>query len=165
MAGGKPNRALEKRLRDEYLDSLFAPYQIHRNQKLGDVVSQAPVGIEASEAAAFANRLSYADALVDTNDSVQLWEAKLSANSGAALGQLLVYQHKFNRSPHLSHLHGKPLSLHLVASEIDADAMAVAAQLGIHVHLYRPQWAIDEIASWYGNRSRPMDHAGATVHG
>src|SRR5512146_1577999 len=90
----RQNRKIESRLRSEYLNAHFKPSQIFWNQRLGAptiIPADMPADLPVS---ALANRLGYADAMVLPGTELQLWEAKISAADGGAVGQLLVYGHK-----------------------------------------------------------------------
>jgi len=90
----------------------------------------------------YAPSAKWADALVETPDTIYIVEAKVTKAS-VALGQLLYYKKLLPMSPWYGQLANKPIKLFLLLAVDDPTLRNLAAQDGIETDVYHPTW-IDE---------------------
>ena len=120
-----------------------------------------PAGVAA---AAYQNTRMYADAAVETDTGVEVWEAK-AVLTGAGIGQLMEYAIAWPESPDDHEFAGMATTLKIVTAVARPTALRLAASVGIEVHIYTPAWIVAEFEAWYTHLARPIAGASASVAG
>lgn len=155
----------ETRLRSEYLALAYPHARILINPRLGpahlDVGASLPADVSPK---ILQGTQMYADAAIVLPGEVMLWEFKIVLD-GRAIGQLLEYADSWADSPDYNELRGMPVSLHICTAAARRTAMNLARRNNIDVVLYSPAWAMEMIAGWYFNLSRPIQGGSARVTG
>jgi hypothetical protein len=91
----------------------------------------------------------WADALVETENTIYLVEAKVTKAS-VAIGQLLYYRKLLPMSPWYPLLPRKPIKLFLLLAVDDPTLRRLAEEDGIETDVYKPDWLEEQMVGELG---------------
>lgn len=131
---------IERNWLSQFLAS-FAPgaaIQYEKRLTVQDVAAQQRMGQGVSPRAA-SRIVAKLDAWVDTPNEIQLWEAKRAAPVQGVI-QLIGYQIELPHTWEGVNEALKPVSYHVLAEHPSDRATRLAAEYGIQIHIYLPDW-------------------------
>ena len=132
----------ERRMIVDYVRTKYPDATVYYNFKVGGAPSSLEKNTSVIENPNIALPWArYVDALVITPTELLLIEAKLPAKP-EAVAQLMLYRQLLPKTPQLSGYLNLPVRLRIVTARPDPQLVEFAAQQGIEVEIFQPDYAM-----------------------